>query len=542
MAGNRVGRRVEGKLGMVIGSRISGRRARLSGARSVAIVLAAAGTLFVAGCEEKPDELARAVRDARNTLISASGGGGGGMPSVERERAYSKVISSLQGKIGAARSEGSTAAAKLLIAQAQAGQAEIAARAQRELQSELVLGVSEARAQFELYLSLRAGATAMGKPTTTDIEEQITTRLSELEKKISGAEDALRTAKDYAADVRAAAERMSEQVTRLRSSADQLRASSLDLNAVERAKHVAQAVEQDRQADEVEKDQATRLLELQEAEHRVSEFETTVAGLQSQRESQTKSRTQLVEIGRSYQVGAGEARSEAEKTSELIQQSVERLSTLVKDQLTPAWESASGKYQAASSSIGQARALQPTSLAGAYEHAVAGLHLSYAESLEVMVGLLERMSDDSTGLPGRESMRATIADLQERHKSAIEKAGESYSKAASSFQSARASGQTGEAMRALAEQLDRTGRRLRGEPEPAADGSVPSEPAPAVDELPMNQEQPVDESTMSNEPAQEEPAAEPAPTDETTPPADEPASDPEPETPPADDGGESPTP
>jgi hypothetical protein len=92
VAGNRTGRRVEGIRGMLNGSKKwSGR------CGAPAAVLTAAVLVALAGCEERRDPLASAVRDARNVLVSASGGGGAALGPESRKRAYDKVISSLQG-------------------------------------------------------------------------------------------------------------------------------------------------------------------------------------------------------------------------------------------------------------------------------------------------------------------------------------------------------------------------------------------------------------------------------------------------------------
>lgn len=503
--------------------------------KGVVAMIVVCGLSVGMGCERKPDTLAKAIADARNAMVSASGNGGAALGADGREKTYAKVISSLQTASKDASRPGSAAAAKMLIAQAQAGQGEIAAAQARRLMGDLVLALSDTRAQLELYTSQRALGEAMESKADTG-GEALAGELADVEKRLAQKQQDIADAEKRLAEFNERAIQLGTQAQETRRAADEGRIGLAEMNAQTRAARVTEITAQHREADRIEREQANTLLDAEDAQRRLDGLKRQLVALQDQKLVIEDAQTRIADMGELRTTGREETFASASATAAEIEKMVEAFKKRLDEELKPALETAVSKYSSASSGSSQARQEFPGSpLAANYDHTIAGLQIAFSATMDIAASIVQRLADASPELPGAENYRRMVATLENEKKAALEAAGEAYEKASSGFQSARAQGRTAEIFTELGEQLAGHGRRIKGEPEPTPEPAPTEgdEQAPAApEEAPA--EQPVEgapeESAPADdvEPAPSEPSEEPAP--EPTPePAPEPAPEPTPE-------------
>ena len=497
----------------------SNRRKSFSG-KGIAAIVVACGLCVGMGCDRQPDQVSKVISDARNALLKANGNGGAGESNEERGRVYAKVISSLQSVSKDATRSGSGAAAKMLMAQAQAGQGEIAAATARRLMSSLVLGVSDARAQLELYHTQRSlGDALTAKPVAAD--DSLGAELADVEQRLAKKQQDIADGEKRLAELRERAASLGQQAQTTRRSADEGRGDLSTMSAQARAARVTEIAARSREADAIEREQANVLLDAEDAQRRLDGLNRQLVALNDQRSVIIDAQGRIAEMAQMRSTGSDESHARAAATAAEIEKLVDTIKKTLDEELKPALEEAVSKYSSASSSSAQAKQeFQGSALSANYDHAIAGLQLGFAETVEIAVGLIQRLADASPEMPGAEKFRRLVSTLENERKAALEAAGEAYAKASSGFQSAKAQGRTSEVFQSLGEQLARHERRIKGEPEPVA--------------VPEGEEAPVDGEQPAPEPAPETPAAEaPEPTEDST----EPAAEPVPEEP-ADPAGE----
>jgi len=512
--------------------------------KSVATLVAVCGLTIAVGCEREPDQVAKAIADARNTLVAANGNGGAALAADGREKAYSKVISSLQSVASNSERPGSQAAAKMLIAQAQAGQGEIAAAKARRSMSRIVLAVSDARAQLELYQSQRALGDSLSAESLSS-DDTLAGELAVVEQQIAAKQQAIADAQSRLAELQQRASALGTQAQETRRAADEGRADLSTLTAQQRAARVTEITARHREADGLERQQANVSLDAEDAQRGLDSLNRQLEALNDQKNVIQDAQGRIAEMAQLRGSGRSDAHAKASETAGEIEKLVAEIKRTLDEELKPAMEEAVSKYSSASSSSKQAqKEFQGSAQAANYDHVIAGLQVGFAEAVEVTIGVIQRLADASPEMPGAENYRRMVSTLENDRKVALEAAGEAYASASGGFQSARAQGRTSEIFQSLGEQLARHERRIKGEPDPAPEGETPpTDDAAPVEETPA-EEAPVeeapatdgtmgDEETPSEVPADEgsgeEPASEPTPEPEQ--PGEEPTPEPAPETP-----------
>jgi len=431
-------------------------------------VLLAAGTLV--GCEEKPDALAKSIRDARNTLVSISGAGGVSAASEYREQAYGRVISSLQAASRDASRPGSIAAVHLLMAQAQAGQADIEAAKARDALGQMQMQLNDARAKLELYISHRSLATSMATLDPTAPVKEFDAQIEMMGQSLRAVEEQQRRAQDDLAAANAESQEMRAQAQEVRARANSLAAEAMSLDGTARAERVAQASTVSREADGIEKRLSLHLLKVDELTRMSEELARQARSVERQRQLLDEAKQRASEGQRTIADSVSKARTDADAAADELDRAIDQLREMIRTTLVPAFDAAVAKYNDASSSASRARQAERQSqthaVSGGYDHAAATLQLSYAESLGQVVELLERMTNVSPALPGRDSYLRLKTELAQAAQAASTAAGESFGKAASAYQSAQVPGAAKEVFVQLGEEMARLERRLKGQPEP----------------------------------------------------------------------------
>ncbi|HVZ94724.1 MAG TPA: hypothetical protein VG797_09460, partial [Phycisphaerales bacterium] len=97
------------------------------------------------GCG-RGDDLSVAIEESRSTLVAMTGSGSVAAPAELRERKYADVVRKLQEKLSDNADPATVSSANLVLAQAIAGQAELAAGRARETDAHLAALITRARA------------------------------------------------------------------------------------------------------------------------------------------------------------------------------------------------------------------------------------------------------------------------------------------------------------------------------------------------------------------------------------------------------------
>ncbi len=445
-------------------------------------VLLAAGTLV--GCDEKPDTLAKTIRDARNTLVSISGAGGVSAASEYREQAYGRVISTLQAASRDADRPGSIAAVNLLMAQAQAGQADIEAAKARAALGRMQMGLNDARAKLELYLSHRSLATSMASLDPTAPVKEFDSQIEMMGQSLRAIQEQTRRSGEDLAAANAEAEELRSQAQEVRARANTLVAEAMSLDGQARAERVSQASAVSREADGIEKRLSLHMLKVDELTRMSNELARQAQSVERQRELLNEAKQRASEGQRTIADSVSLARKDADAAADELDKAVDALRELIRTEMVPAFEAAISKYNDASSSAARARQAERQSqthaVSGGHDHAAATLQLSFAESIEQVVSLLERMTSVTPALPGRDTYQKLATELGEAAKAAALAAGDSFGKAASAYQSVQVPGAAKEVFVQLSEEMARLERQIKGQPEPEPMTEEPA-PDPAAD-------------------------------------------------------------
>jgi len=469
-----------------------------------------------------------AVRKASERLIAASGNGAAGIDAEQRSSAFAAVISEIQKVESSSKNPGIKASAALLSARAMIGQGEIAAEKSRDHRIAALLEIARLRSRLMLQedtVSL-TGALSVYDPSA-DLAA-----IDSVARAIGVEADALRVrVRDVdaqIAEVRGQIGERMERSRRLREQDSTIRLATADMGATQRADAITRATTIRREADALEMQASELELKAASLETAKTELQGVSASLQERSRALADARARVQE---SATLVASEAKSAEGRASEFKAEIVEGFRALQDGPLAEmlaASEEGLAKFNSAAAKASGARATDAVNSAlttAAASQAAADLNRNIAQTLSLAGALAQAMGDS-----------AAATELNAKRDEANLAAGEALGRAASAFQGVRVSRDqaTSDALAKLTESLERDGRKLRGEPEPApepteepaaedtgAESAPDAEPTPA-EEAP--QEEPADA------PATDEPATDVPATDEPAPDAP-PAGEPDPEAP-----------
>lgn len=475
-----------------------------------------ASCLALAGCD-KGDETARAKIVSARATLAAMGASGAAGPTAGRAKAYQQVISDMQSLSGAT---GATqGAAKLITAQATLGQAEIAAKAQRDAENEAAHLTSRARAMLELYVKQSSLAASMEGHDLTASRKSAGDNATALDSDLKKAAAALEELRSAETLLRSRVDALGKQAQEARARAGERKAGADALDAQARLAAVEDAAKLQREADSYEVQQGEVELEASGLRRRAEALALDVQRLERQKELAQESAKRVEDSGALLVEQARAARTQAGETGAALAKAVDELAAFVEQSVRPTYAEATGKYNNASSAASGGRdadAGLSKALSGAAQQALAILHAGHAATLEGVATLAAGIGAQPS-LPNAAKMAQAATALRDEAKAAKEAAASAAAQAGANFQSANTKGASGEVFKRIGDRL-----APPEQPAPVQDAANPDAPAetpaesaptePAPEGQPV--EKPADapsEAPASETPASGEPAGSPKP-------------------------------
>ena len=434
------------KRGTVGGVGLSG-RVVLCGVVALASVL----TAGLVGCAEG-DPVADAVRTARLELVSGGGQRGAEADAgslAARMEAYGRVIATLEGALRESGGSPSADAARLVIAEAEAGRAAIAARELEGVRGDLLDRVAVGRALVEGLGIVEQSAREIAAFDADRERARLRGEEAAAERMVAGAARELVSAEEALAEARGRVEAAEGEAREARLRENAARERALRLRGMARAEALEEAVGHEREAQAHERRASELQLGVRAAEREVRDAARGVRAAERQ-----------LEVVRDLIAAVGEAERTtaeyAELTAGLRASYEERLDAVVGEvgsvyggAFSDAYGSVLERYEAAersARSVGGAVGELASDLRGWSLQSRAGVVLSRASLARGAAELMSRAGRSSEARALREEaagLEAEAAGLLEEAAGAMRGGGES-SRRARELMEARAAGLRGE--------------------------------------------------------------------------------------------------
>jgi chromosome segregation ATPase len=362
----------------------------------LALTSAAAASLMLGGCNDD-EQLSDIVERAGHQMVAATGGGVATPPAEVRSRTYSDVIRTLQSALEGAEKEPGSGAAKLLIAQAMVGQADIAAERATEIQRDVLYALAEARSRLDLHADRTTYAGSLGVYDPQEDLAQLSRAQAEIDRELEAERAALAQRQNRVAELRTLMEEARTGADAKRAEADQLRAEAGDADAVRRASLVARAHEIEREGASHERRYAELQLEANALEDEAKLNRIQIASHQRREELVREARDRIESSGRLLDEESRQADMDARDLGSELGGTLDAIVEMLDQQLRPAFDEAVGKYRAGASQAQQARGDMgnvASALATTAQHASANLHRTTAEVYASVITVAERLGRD----------------------------------------------------------------------------------------------------------------------------------------------------
>lgn len=427
------------------------------------------GVLAVIGCDRETDG-AKAVQSAATELVASTGGGVAPASASVRDSTFKSVASKVT--TPASESAGSEqAAALLLLADSQFGQAAGPATAitQAEHKARMAMGsignllslwsnhsaVAGVAESFDP--SKRMGELATGKLALDAQEAQTAKEQQEIEARVNG----LRS--QAGAKLQAAAARQGEY--------EAIMARALRVSATEAADLVREANAIRRQGDALRLEGEKINADAEAIAPLIGEAALRVAQFRNQKADLERQEAELLHRKSEAERQASEARTAATVAANKLDEYVTTLNALrdeAKDAYVRAVElygkSASSAQRAMSESKVVARLAQ-----GSAQHALAQLHIQRAQDLKVYATLMETIGNSNPKVPAVQPPLPYASKYaqsgmaaREETKAMLEAAASAYENAASAISGVQVQGEVKERLTALGAALERAKEKAEG--------------------------------------------------------------------------------
>lgn len=193
------------------------------------------------GCDGS-DPVETALRDARLDMVTVDGGEGG------RESAYAGVVRELEGAIGRASGSPAVPAARLVIAEAEAGRGAIAGGEAEAARGEVLDLLTGARGVIEGLGVVRQSAREIGAFDADRERRRLRGERGEVEGDVADARGALDSSREAFSSARALVEASEASAREARLRENEARERALRLRGRERAGAIEEAVGHEREA------------------------------------------------------------------------------------------------------------------------------------------------------------------------------------------------------------------------------------------------------------------------------------------------------
>lgn len=458
-----------------------GRGVRRATAVVLTVVLAAGTTSGLAGCDGT-SEASEAVRTAALEMQTLSLGGANPIPGRDyRVESYQRIAAKLRPHTTGG-SAGTTAAANLLLARAQAGLGGVQAEELAEAERRTLTSVTGLWAMLDRYLGEQVSAEALEQydptPELADLDKQIRAKEEDTARVIQQKQALERELAEL--EARAAAESEKARAQRLQET--KLRQRAANLRAVEQAQLIEQANEHKRQADAHDKEASLLRAQIAQRQPEVREFDALIARLTDQRGLLDEAKKEVQAFANSTRDRAKAARAEAENVAKNIRNALEELKKLraeipeLADKTLQSYSAAVSAANAAArgSDLSAETRAQAKLTAAASTHARADILALRAEGATVYAKLVRALADAEPPLPNAAELRQLADGEEQKALDLKEEAEKALAEATEAYANAGGRGEAQERLQRLTEELKkiadiRSGKRA---PEVIADASA----------------------------------------------------------------------
>lgn len=483
--------------------------------RAAALAMSALALGFAASCDS-PSSDERALASARRAMAALHSGPDA--PAADVQKAVqTEVVTTLRG-VGERLPGATGASAWALLAQAQAGLAQLDAAQAASADARLLNIATQARSVADLYSAQHALATALERhdprATITDLDQQARALEGELTKAQAARQrevERLEKLQAQAAEeTRLAKEQRVAELSR--------RATASHAAPAERAAGYEDAHKLARNAATHEKKAAEIEAEAALVKPLIGVHDLDIARITTQRELIGASKAQIEQAAKESGLQAVESREDARAAGESLAGRLEELDALLTGESTAKHEAAASGFASAVAAArnavknvgtGEAKLGASVALAG-YLQSLGDLRGSHAQALGAVTALVATVKGVTPPVGDAAALEASLARLAELRAKADEAAAQAYDGARAALNGSGAKGETAEKIKALQALLP--GAPKTEAPPAGTDGIPAPEGAPAPPEEGAPTEQPppaAQEPTPEN--AEPPPSAQPAP-------------------------------
>lgn len=459
--------------------------------RTTSILTLAGLALALGGCDRETPS-GRAVRKASNEFVATTGGGTAPAAETVRAKTYSSITSGVSDATKAGGGE--QAAAWLLTAEAQMGEAAAPAARASALEGQArATMVSITRLLGEWTTSSAMASVAEAFDPSAQLGE-LASGKAERETQAARAEQDMHAIERQVADLRAKAKEKLDAAAEKTAQYESEMARALKMSATDAAPVVREANKVRREADALRLAGESINADADAVAPTIEEARLRAEELRNQKKNLEAVETELTQRKAQAQKDAGESRTAATVAANQLDKMVGDLEQVL-EQAAQQRGQAADAYAKASTSARNAGADAPAGSKMSVvlaQQAAGNLHMQRAQLLGAYAKLMHTLGNTNSGAPAVEpalpqaaKYAAAAKQADDQRASSLEQARSAYEAAASAVEGIRVQGEAKDRLTELAAELKRAGEHAAGKsadtaPETPAAPSTPPEPAPGA--------------------------------------------------------------
>jgi len=430
-------------------------------ARAACALLLAGGALLV-GCDQR-DDASAAIEEGQRILAATHLAGATPTSEGFRETQYAQAVNAVRPATQQG-TEVQRAAAHALLAQAQAGQAELLTERALVGERDAMREASRIRAAFEhLVVGMRAQAAAGSATSTTEDQRESASQIREVEASREEHEQRL-------ADLRSEMDGLRRQIAAAEAAAREaqereasLRSELLRDTQQARPELVTRAVGAQRDAAGHERERAILQARLDVLRPEAEQVQREIDSFTRRVELLNASRQRMRSLDEAMREQASEDRAAADDAARTLAQELTALDALRQSELADAYDAALDAHRQAVASMRQADGMQGDARTaamitlGSLQQSLGDLYAARMRGQQRYAALLDRLLEADPPLP---EAQETIARYRQRVRddiaSLLEQARVAYEDARASYQRSGARGPLRDRLDALSERLEQT--------------------------------------------------------------------------------------
>lgn len=442
----------------------------------VALAAGLLAALALGGCgRPTPDQ--EALAKARRSMLALTGGADAAT-ATSRRQVQAEVLNALKGVPERLSQTGEQAAAWMLIAQAQAGLAQIEAETATDLERQRLGLISEARSAAGLFDAHQALASALESKDFVPDLASLDAALRETDTLGVEAGKAKSEAEKRLADLEAASGAKLEQARAERDAEARARADARLAGVEARPALFERAFEAARRADGFERESSDLQAQAAVFRPQVAVAMLDIDRAQRQREMLTLSRKGVEDRAAQSRQQAAAVRAEAAKAAEQFAAAVKKIEELTGGDLGKAYDAAIAGYAQAQQTMRKAvqaagEDKAPLALSvGHFAQSGADVHSARARGLAMVRDVLAWSVGLKPPMPAAAESGSLLSTVNERLAASTAAAAQGYEAARLALNATGARGEIAERLKAVSAMLP------GAPPPPPAEQAAPTEPPP----------------------------------------------------------------